>query len=616
MNEGIYKPVEILPRETALKIAAGEVIERPASVVRELLDNSIDAKAKNISLELEDGGIERIRVVDDGCGMTRSDLNVCTLPHSTSKIYTADDLLHLTSLGFRGEALSSIQAVSDLEIISKRDDDVAWKLKNNRVEPTTFARGTSVEVSKLFENFPARKKFLKRPQYESTNCRQIFIEKSLPFYEISMNYRSGKSSSLQFYKCESLRQRCLQVFSQAFGFIENEELFFEITRKSENFSFNAVLGTPDVYRSNKKYIYVFVNGRRINEFGFVQSVCYGSEGYFPNGNFPVVFLFLQVEPSRVDFNIHPAKKEAHFEDYHEIHHAIHTAITDFYKQKTILSILQKDEDELNHSLPLESSSLFERRDNANNDYSRTAFNQNSLAQTLQATASFQNPMLPSSTKSYFNSSDISQIFPIKRTEAPIQTAESAPEYSHEGQGLYYNFKVLGQFCGTFIAVEKDNALYIIDQHAAHERIIYEAIKKTVGSSQELLAPYMLQTSSNKNDEIIRNNQEALNRAGFRIEEKGDGLWEISAVPPFYKGSQKQLLHDIQEAKSAESVIDHLLATASCRAACKDGDILDYAAMCDIVAKTFLLPEPLCPHGRPIYFILGKLELFKKVKRIT
>lgn len=614
MKTRSYNPVKILPHETALKIAAGEVIERPASVVRELLDNAIDSGAKNIFLELEEGGIERISVVDDGCGMTRSDLSVCTLPHSTSKIHSADDLLKLSSLGFRGEALSSIQACSQLEITSKRNDEsdtqgfgmeekTAWKLKNNRVEEAVFASGTRVEVSHLFENFPARKKFLKRPQAESSSCRQIFIEKSLPFYDIAMNYKSGKTSVLQFSRCESLKGRCCQVFSGAFGFVETEDLFFEIFQEAENFSFHAVLGTPDVYRTSKKYIYVFVNGRRINEFGFVQSICYGSEGYFPNGNFPVVFLFLEVKPSRVDFNIHPAKKEAHFEDYHEIHHAIHTAISDFYKQKTIISVLGNNKDEMSETR------------NASLDFVSSADESRTFGTSPFASSAVFEKRESSCVARTFNSSDISQIFPMRRGMSSFETAEIPVEYGNNSM-VHYNFKVLGQFCGTFIAVEKENSLYIIDQHAAHERIIYEAIKKTVGSSQELLAPYMLQTTSPKNDEIIRRNRPALMQAGFRIDERDEGLWEIQAVPPFYKGSQKQLLHDIQEAKSGMSLIDHLLATASCRAACKDGDILDYAAMCDIVAKTFLLPEPLCPHGRPIYFILPKTELFRKVKRIT
>ena len=597
----VYNPIQILPAETALKIAAGEVIEKPASVVRELLDNSIDSGASKISLEVEDGGISKIKVLDNGCGMTKEDLLVCTCTHSTSKIRVADDLLHLSSLGFRGEALSSIKAVSDLEIISKREELPAWKLKNNRVEAVAFSGGTSVEVKNLFENFPARKKFLKRGQFEGLSCRQIFIEKSLPFYNIHMTYIANEKTSLVFDKTSSLRERCLQVFYSAFGFKENEKLFFELHHKDEAFSFDLVLGTPDVYRSSKKYINVFVNGRKINEYGLIQSICYGSEGYFPNGNYPVAFLFLQVNPSRVDFNIHPAKREAHFEDYNEIHKAIHRVINNFYKQKTIMSMFSKEKEEnkdLSFSEKLEDAHL--------NKFS-----------TLSSVFSNNSHLVENEGKhesSYFDVADVSAIFPIKKES--FQASEPSANYGDIVANKWHSFRVLGQFCGTFIAVEKDNALYIIDQHAAHERIIYEVLKKSVGSSQELLAPYILETINEKNDAMIRKNQEALTKAGFKIKEIGDGRWEISAVPIFYKGTQSHLLDDIVQAKDAESLISHLLATASCRAACKDGDILDEGAMYSLVQKAFLLEEPLCPHGRPIYFVLDKMELFRKVKRIT
>lgn len=597
----VYNPIQILPAETALKIAAGEVIEKPASVVRELLDNSIDSGASKISLEVEDGGISKIKVLDNGCGMTKEDLLVCTCTHSTSKIRVADDLLHLSSLGFRGEALSSIKAVSDLEIISKREELPAWKLKNNRVEAVAFSGGTSVEVKNLFENFPARKKFLKRGQFEGLSCRQIFIEKSLPFYNIHMTYIANEKTSLVFDKTSSLRERCLQVFYSAFGFKENEKLFFELHHKDEAFSFNLVLGTPDVYRSSKKYINVFVNGRKINEYGLIQSICYGSEGYFPNGNYPVAFLFLQVNPSRVDFNIHPAKREAHFEDYNEIHKAIHRVINNFYKQKTIMSMFSKEKEEnkdLSFSEKLEDAHL--------NKFS-----------TLSSVFSNNSHLVENEGKhesSYFDVADVSAIFPIKKES--FQASEPSANYGDIVANKWHSFRVLGQFCGTFIAVEKDNSLYIIDQHAAHERIIYEVLKKSVGSSQELLAPYILETATEKNDAIIRKNQQALIKAGFKIKEIGDGRWEISAVPIFYKGTQTHLLADILQAKDAESLISHLLATASCRAACKDGDILDEGAMYNLAQKAFLLEEPLCPHGRPIYFVLDKMELFRKVKRIT
>jgi len=601
-----YNPIQILPTETALKIAAGEVIEKPASVVRELLDNSIDSGADKISLEIEDGGISKIKVLDNGCGMTKEDLLVCTYTHSTSKIRVADDLLHLSSLGFRGEALSSIQAVSDLEITSKREELPAWKLKNNRVEAVAFSGGTSVEVKNLFENFPARKKFLKRGQFEALSCRQIFIEKSLPFYNINMTYIVNGKTALVFGATSSLKERCLQVFSSAFGFKENEKLFFELNHKCEDFSFNLVLGTPDVYRSSKKYINVFVNGRKINEYGFIQSICYGSEGYFPNGNYPVAFLFLQVNPSRVDFNIHPAKREAHFEDYNEIHKAIHRVINNFYKQKTIMSMFSKEVEERDEALSfvedLEVTNLTKAPPPV---FSSAVSSMSSNEQKHES--------------SYFDVSDISAIFPIKR--ATLHLNENVASYAEivaEKKACYAapSFRVLGQFCGTFIAVEKDNALYIIDQHAAHERIIYEELKKSVGSSQELLAPYILETATEKNDVIIRKNQEALTKAGFKIFEIGEGRWEISAVPIFYKGTQSHLLADIVQAKDAEDLISHLLATVSCRAACKDGDILDEGAMYNLAQKAFLLEEPLCPHGRPIYFVLNKMELFRKVKRIT
>ena len=607
--------------ETALKIAAGEVIERPASVVRELLDNSIDAGANRIILEIENGGIAKIRMIDNGCGMTKEDLKLCTLTHSTSKIKVADDLLRLSSLGFRGEALSSIQAVSELEIASKREGLSAWKLKYGTVVPTTCQSGTIVEVANLFENFPARKKFLKRPQYEGTNCRQIFIEKSLPFYDIHTTLVMNGKTSLVFDKCSSLKERCLQVFSNAFGFKESSNLFFETEYKGENFSFSAVLGTPDVYRSSKKYINIFVNGRKINEYGFVQSVCYGSEGYFPNGGFPVVFLFLQVEPSRIDFNIHPAKREAHFEDYNEIHRAIHTRLNEFYKQKTIMSMLQKKEDAIEEqSLSFEGSESthIEESNFGNAEYNWQNITNRAEYAPYSKGMGYQS-FFEGRAKEFssFNVADVSQVFPIKKEYFTEQTAEKRAEYEASNvRKETPSFRILGQFCGTFIAVEKNNALYIIDQHAAHERIIYEELKKSVGASQELLAPYILETDSEKNDEIIRKNQGALKRAGFRIEELESGRWEISAIPLFYKGTQQHLLSDIVQAKDASSLINHLLATTSCRAACKDGDILDYGAMHEIVERVFLLPEPLCPHGRPIYFMLDKMELFRKVKRIT
>ena len=586
-----YKPVKLLSKETASKIAAGEVIERPASVVRELLDNSIDAGASQIIVEIEEGGISAIRVSDDGCGMTREDLELCTHTHSTSKIEEAEDLLHLRSLGFRGEALSSVQAVSSLEITSTREGPAAWKLSLGKISPARLNKGTTVEVKNLFENFPARKKFLKRPQYEAAQCRQTFVEKALPHYNIEMRYIADGINKLILPPHSSLKERCLAAMSLK----EPEELFYEINQEGDGFSFKAILGSPAVVRSDKRNIYIFVNGRRINEYGLVQAVCYASEGYFPNGGFPAAFVFLNVDPERVDFNIHPAKREAKFEDYKEIHHSLSSTISSFYKQKTVSDLLKE-------SYQPEYTQGF--------DFEKTEYEAADLNQSYN----------PAGTKTYWPSSPIKQI----ETSTAFQEVSAAQHRlsaaAHEVSALPQDlpksdFKFLGQFCGTFIAVEKNNALYIIDQHAAHERILFEGLKKSLGPSQELLIPYRIETESEKDDEIIRLNLQELQKAGFNISEEKKGLWIIRAVPIRWQGTEKDLKEDLAgSGKDPSGLMHHILARSACRAACKDGDIIDPVSAYNIAVKTFALPEPLCPHGRPLYFIIDRTELFKRIKR--
>ncbi len=595
-----YKPVKLLSKETASKIAAGEVIERPASVVRELLDNSIDAGASQIIVEIEEGGISAIRVSDDGCGMTREDLELCTHTHSTSKIEEAEDLLHLRSLGFRGEALSSVQAVSSLEITSTREGPAAWKLSLGKISPARLNKGTTVEVKNLFENFPARKKFLKRPQYEATQCRQTFVEKALPHYNIEMRYIADGINKLILPPHSSLKERCLTAMSLK----EPEELFYEINQEGDGFSFKAVLGSPAVVRSDKRNIYIFVNGRRINEYGLVQAVCYASEGYFPNGGFPAAFVFLNVDPERVDFNIHPAKREAKFEDYKEIHHSLSSTISSFYKQKTVSDLLKESyQPEYTRGFDFEKT-----------EYEAADLNQSyNPAGTKNYRQSNTSDYRQNSTKTYWPASPIRQ---IEASAAFQEISQVAHGVQTPPQDLpKSDFKFLGQFCGTFIAVEKNNALYIIDQHAAHERILFEGLKKSIGSSQELLIPYRIETESEKDDEIIRLNLQELQKAGFNISEEKKGLWIIRAVPIRWQGTEKDLKEDLAGAgKDPSGLMHHILARSACRAACKDGDIIDPVSAYNIAVKTFALPEPLCPHGRPLYFIIDRTELFKRIKR--
>lgn len=644
-SAAVYKPIKALDAETARKIAAGEVIDRPAAVIRELLDNAIDAGASKVQVEISGGGIDRIRVTDNGCGMSREDLAICTDTHTTSKISTAEDLLSLHSLGFRGEALSSIKAVSDLEITSTRSGPAAWKLQLGKILPARLNAGTVVQVENLFENFPARKQFLKRAAAETALCRTIFLDKALPHYRTEMRFITDGELRFLLPPAQSLRERCLAAFS----FKESEALFFEIEGSGEHFSFRIVLGSPDVVRSDKRAIMVFVNGRRITEFGLIQAIEYGSEGYFPNGGHPVAFLFLTVEPSRVDFNIHPAKKEARFQDYGAIHHAVSSAVGSFYRQHTVASLLKEKYDpSLTRPLDFQHGSPAGAYPQPpHSDTTAGLYGYGKSANPAVGTAADEydqygkeygndTGVLPdgynyevSGTQAEYGSAQSGYGSAFRQIAATAAVSYSAgghiiPPPAASGTAAYLqpppdlppaDFKLLGQVAGTFIAVEKNEALYLIDQHAAHERIIFEQLRHNIGGVQELLIPYRIITSSEEDDAFIKKYQELLCKAGFALSDEGAGVWQVTAVPARWTGTERDLIRDITGVrKNADDILYQILASAACRAACKDHAILDPVTQQRIAAQAFELPEPICPHGRPIWIVLTREELFKRVKR--
>ncbi|MEE3412195.1 MAG: DNA mismatch repair endonuclease MutL, partial [Treponema sp.] len=325
------RKVKILNAETARKIAAGEVIDRPASIVRELLDNAVDSGATEINVEIEGGGIDKIRVQDNGCGMSREDLAVAAHPHATSKISSDTDLLNLTTLGFRGEALASIAAVARLTISSGE-----WKMRcsiteDHIIEPRSPIAGTVVSSENLFENFPARRQFLKKPASETKMCRQTFLEKALPRPDIAFRLSVDGQLRNDFRAGQSLRER----FYEALGIQQSPDLFYEIKGSGSGFSFSLVVGDPCVARQDRKDIYIYVNGRRIAEYSLVQAIEYGTQGYFPNGTHPAAALFAEVQPDMVDFNIHPAKKEARFKDIAGLHHGVSSALREFFRALSV-----------------------------------------------------------------------------------------------------------------------------------------------------------------------------------------------------------------------------------------------------------------------------------------
>lgn len=601
-----FRPVRALSDEVARKIAAGEVIDRPAAVIRELIDNSIDSGATRITVEIAGGGADSIRVTDNGHGMTAEDLAICTHAHTTSKIAREDDLLSLATLGFRGEALSSIQAVSRLEITTTRNGREAWKLEFGKVVPARLAEGTIVQIDGLFENFPARKQFLKRAQAESALCKQVFTEKALAWPEIEFRFSSDGAQKTILPPAPSLRERFIAALEPK----EPETFFYELSGLGEGFSFSAVVGSPDVIRPDRRQLMVFVNGRRIMEYSLLQALEYGAEGHFPNGSHPAGSLFVTVNPELVDFNIHPAKREARFRDPAALHHAVSSTVRDFFRRYAIAELSRErgSDDSDSPELSGFSGTLSRRAMSDMTAYREARYGLGASAGDLARTPDFagyphsgneRTPGFPG-TAAVGGTDDTEP-----GTAFPAQTIPDLPQ----------DFRFLGQTLGTFLAVEKNGLLYLVDQHAAHERILYDELMARKSERQELLVPYRVETASEAESRHIAEAAMELENAGFSLEDEGDGIWQVTAVPLRWTGTQKNLADELLDASiRPEALVAHIYATAACRAACKDGDMLDPLTARGLVERAFALAEPVCPHGRPLWIVMDREELFRRIKR--
>lgn len=677
----LENPVRTLNVEVARKIAAGEVIDRPSAIVRELMDNAIDSGATKIIVEISGGGIEKIRIIDNGCGMTKEDLQNCARPHATSKISTEVDLMNLTTLGFRGEALASIAAVARLSIISGGFKMRASVTEDHIIEEVPQTEGTIVQSEGLFENFPARRQFLKRAGTEALMCKNTFIEKALARPDIAFKFIQDGETKLDLPENQSLKDR----FCMACSYKEPSELFYQLENSSidGDWSFSVVIGEPAVSRTNKKEIFIYTNGRRIQEYALVQAVEYGGQGFFPNGTYPVAAVFINIRPDLIDFNIHPAKREARFYDISSVHHGLSSTLKAFFMQYTrenFESNLQADEINQNFLFELNKNKIEnDSQQNQNNDsisdaktFSNNAnYDFNSLSNVSNQTnnqtenqieetsenykkhISYKTPVESSHTFSDFRS----QYLGIKNTTSGANQSEaksfekrfdfnlmenvskttnlqtfSQNDFSRtvqektessENQNNQINknsdsnIKFLGSCLGTFLLAQKDDCLFVIDQHAAHERILFDRIISSQGDTprQQLLIPYKIKTESKSQDNQLLKLKERLCNIGFEINQVSEGNWEISTTPDRWTGTEYDLktLLFVKQVEP-EQIIRAIAAMTACKAAVKDGYVLDDITAEKLVKQAFTLEDPHCPHGRPIYTVFSREKLFELVKR--
>ncbi len=672
-----HRPVRQLSVDVARKIAAGEVIDRPQAIVRELMDNAVDSGADKITVEITGGGIEKIRISDNGSGMTKEDLKACARPHCTSKISDSEDLLNLTTLGFRGEALSSIAAVSRLSIASGTYKMRASITEDHIIEPippVQDGQGTIVTSEGLFENFPARRVFLKRPSSETMMCRDTFVEKSIPRPDISFRLIVDGAVRADLPSGVSLSER----FARALELKESSSLFSELKASGteadgkSKWSFSLVIGEPSVFRGDRKNIYIFVNGRRVSEYSLLQAIEYGCQGFFPNGTHPVAALFLRVEPKMVDFNIHPAKKEVRFKDISSVHHGVSSTVRAWLKGYSIKESKNITDEDFNENsvenanenkisqqsfnfsnLVMEAFSEDSKNsarrfpENSGNlgkdenlgdktNYSDFAIKKNPensiesdeknyadpfTGKTLSAQFEALNFSLPRK-ESVYNTSHTSASkeslldfdkFASNPKMSNIQMKTLAePEARSQPRA---SFAYLGTVFGTFLLAIYKDTLYMIDQHAAHERINFNRIMAAGGEKQKLLVPYEIHTESKSDDDYLESIKGILESSGFETKNKGNGLWEISSIPARFNLSQKDLEEALlKDRKSPDEIIYHIAATTACRMSVKDGTILGPKAAEELAWEALHLKDPHCPHGRPVWTTFTKEELFARVRR--
>ena len=621
----------------ASRIAAGEVVERPSSVLRELIDNSIDAGASKISVYVDQGGIRSLTVVDNGCGMAKEDLPLACISHATSKISTLDDLFNLRTLGFRGEALSSIAACSLLTIDSNGNRIIVDNGHQSDILPGSVSQGTSVRMENLFEMIPARKLFLRRPQTEASECRKVFLEKALGFEKVEFLF--FVDGELKIHLASAAKQkRCVDVMSMDKAFMPAQVL--EMDYSCDNASLYAVASDPSCYKRDRTQVKVFVNGRVIDSFALVQAVTNAYSAALPGGAFPFFYLFIEDNPSLVDFNIHPAKRECKIRNQSQIYGCVTAMIRNALLHGVFSNGTASLDEQPEPPTLLDSSNL------DSTDSSSTQAESTTKAISASENPPFKYGATPRPSEAPLHVSEPKPTTAAKPEAKPFnpswfENARAIMDASRQAQRQQSldsktsgyernsscavsgqkqatqqsNYKYIGQLFDTFLLVELGDRLLFIDQHAAHERILYDEIvaQKDV---QRLIVPYQFETDRSADDFLLEN---SIIYADFGVEltRVEPMLWEMSTIPAVCRKNEADIATYIQNTTGdVDSARKGLFAIMACHAAIKAGDPLDSVTAKALVDKAFMLDAMVCPHGRSFTFEMSKEELYRKVGRIV
>ena len=611
--------IHILSPELSNKIAAGEVVQRPAAVVKELIENSIDAKATRISIIVKDAGKALIQVLDDGEGMSEQDASLAFRRHATSKIHSASDLEEIRTLGFRGEALASIAAVAQVELRTRTDsDDLATHIRIEGSETlekskSALERGTNITVRNLFYNTPARRNFLKTRHTELKNITDVIVRMALAYPEVEWFYTSDDEIMLDL-KSQPVERRVADVFGKS-----QFASMFKFDDANDLMTANGFLGKPNFARKSRVEQFVFLNRRFIFSRMINHAVFQAYEHLLEKGSFPFFILNLTIDPKKIDVNVHPSKMEVKFENESNVY-------------RIILSVVRKAlaANDLIPSMSFRDGNAVSPLD-AKFRFNEQAWKQGAIDQTGAPVFPLR-PDMRSGEQSLPTTPNIIGLDDIRSSESPLPFDASASslnrvlaQRSALDQSQMPESKPIWQAHNKYIISQIHNGLMIIDQHAAHERILYERVmanfENTLPSSQQLLFPETIDLGTSDYS-LVKELLPDLVRLGFDMRLFGKNTVVIDGIPADVRiGNEKKILREVldefknNEHTGVKDVRDNLAKSFACKAAIKAGDRLNVTEMVVLIEHLFLAKMPyVCPHGRPVIVKIPLEELDKRFGR--
>ena len=660
--------IQVLDQITIDKIAAGEVIERPASIIKELVENAIDAGASAVTVEIKEGGISFIRITDNGCGIPKGEVPLAFLRHSTSKIRSVDDLSTVASLGFRGEALSSIAAIAQVELITKTKDEVTgtrYRIEGGAeksIEDTGAPDGTTFLVHQIFYNTPARRKFLKTPMTEASHVSELMTRLALSHPEVSIQFINNGQEKLHTSGNGKLKDIIYHVFGRD---IANNLL--ETNERIDGIQVQGFIGKPIISRGNRNYENYFINGRYVKSNIIAKAIEDAYKDFPMQHKYPFTALHFTMDGTDLDVNVHPTKMELRFSNQQGVYNFIYNALKQTLSEPELIPRVELPEAK---EVPVKAEKIVERKqeqpmtpvreerktpvieEEKNLDYFMKKMRERVTAYHQQAVEVKPTPA-PSVIQENVNYealpasqvAAVKQPVPEQRTVAkePMPEQAVAPREEKsvvtEKQLDFFEeklltkkaaqeYKIIGQLFETYWLVEFHEQLYIIDQHAAHERVLYEktlrGMKDREFTSQYLSPPIILNLSMQE-EEALNTHMDIFTNIGFEIEPFGGDSYAIRAVPDnLFSIAKRELFTEMLDqlvdgihSSLAPDIVAEKVASMSCKAAVKGNSRLSAAEVETLIGELLELENPYhCPHGRPTIIAMTKRELEKKFKRIV